>query len=151
VNTVVKEYFRELFGEVADRYDENPVKFIEELFRKRPFVCIQDDSCADCALWGQLTGKPRLVHKKDHASPENKKFMAEVSAAKGFNFTHRFSPNYAFYPLGLMSPEQVLHHAERLGTAEGDGSLLFTYHDLKMKRDPAWGKQPPSKEAKSKS
>jgi hypothetical protein len=121
----VDEYLRAVFGdEIIDRYDRDPVKFIEDLFRKRRFECLIDDLCSACMLWGKITGKPGLVHKKDHSSPENKRFMAEVSANKGFKFTHRFDKNEAYYPLDLMSPEQVLLHAERLGTAEGDGACF---------------------------
>lgn len=116
---------RETFDQIVERYEANPVAFIEGIVAGRFAYPIDDDPyCVSCRSWGELTGKPLLIERAKH-KPEN---LRDIPTPH-----HRFERSTVWIPLSCLTREQLVEQIERLRRKHHDIGLLGLY--LKEKFD----------------
>lgn len=109
----------ETFDDIVAKYDENPVSFIEGIWRgKFEYPVADDPYCVSCRSWGELTGRSILVLREDH-KPEK---LGDNPSPH-----HRFERHTIFYPLRNLTQEQLIEQIQRFERKHWDADLLKLY------------------------
>jgi hypothetical protein len=139
----------ETFDETVDKFNRDPVAAIESFWRER-FEYDANPYCDTCRAWGRIVLRRKLlVTRKEHAArlramepTRIKGASAQESASAWERFlAHRFVRSLAFYPLCLLSQEQLQRQIARYQQKGWDGAdilSVYLHYKFEHKEPCAW-------------
>lgn len=114
------------FDEIVELYEADPVKFLEGILPGLRYEGVISDECVACRSWDEINHtEPCHITRKNHAKDGM------------LPWPHRFVRDTAFYPLSVMSKEQVLHRIKQLRRSRrraDEANLMGLYYREKFIR-----------------